>query len=245
MQGGYESNFGVIFQGNIKQVLVGRESATDTFIDIVAGDGDLSYNFAIVNQTLAGGSKQLDQIAAAAGAMKNKGGETLAPVTNLPTQQLPRGKVMYGSAKNYLRNVGKNVNQSWSIQNGQVVVLPVKGYLPGEAVELTSKNRYDWNTPQQTNVGVNIKCLMNPRLKVGGRVHINNKSIAGFKINLEQPGSPANLAPPLAADGYYYIWTIGHEGDTRANDPWFTNLICITTSVSANPLNATITTYSG
>ena len=42
LQGGYQANFGVVFEGSIKQVLIGRESATDNFIDIIAGDGDIA-----------------------------------------------------------------------------------------------------------------------------------------------------------------------------------------------------------
>lgn len=244
LQGGYQSNFGVVFQGNIKQVLVGRESATDTYIDIIAGDGDLSYNFAIVNRTLSKGSLPTDQINTAAAAMSATGGTTLLSPTNLTLTQLPRAKVMYGSAAKYMKQVGKNTKHSWSIQNGQVQFVPVNGYLPGEAVVLTSKTGMI-GTPQQTVIGVNIKCLMNPLIKVGGRVQINNKSIAGYKINLDVPGSPANIPAPLRADGMYYVWTVGHSGDTRANDPWSTDLICIATSISSNPLNATLTSYSG
>ena len=62
LQAGYESNYGVIFDGNIKQVRMGRESGTDTYIDIAAGDGDDAYNYAVVNTTLAAGAKQSDQI---------------------------------------------------------------------------------------------------------------------------------------------------------------------------------------
>lgn len=244
LQGGYDSNFGVVFQGNIKQVIVGRESATDTFIDIIAGDGDLAYNFAIVNKTLSAQSSQVDQINAAAASMNQKGGTTIQPVTGAPATQLPRGKVMYGPAKHYLKNAGRNINQSWSIQNGQIQFVPINGYLKGEAVVMTSKTGMV-GTPQQTNIGVNVKCLMNPLIRVGGRIQINNKSIAGFKINLSVPGSPANTPVSLRADGFYYVWAIGHEGDTRGNDPWFTNLVCISTSVSSNPLNATTTSYYG
>lgn len=244
LQGGYQANFGVVFQGNIKQVLIGRESATDTFIDIIAGDGDIAYNFAIVNRTLAAGSRPLDQINTSAAAMSKTGEATLQAPTNMPITQLPRAKVMYGSASKYMKQSGQNTKHSWSIQNGNIQFVPINGYLKGEAVVLTSKTGMI-GTPNQTNIGVNIKCLMNPLIRVGGRVKIDNKSIAGYKINLDVPGSPANIPAPLTADGMYYVWTISHSGDARSNDPWYTDLICINTSVSSNPLNATATSYQG
>ena len=95
LQAGYEGKLGVIFQGNIKQVIIGREDANTTFIDIIAGDGDRAYNFAIVKGTLAKGSTQLNQIQAAVNAMATKG-VTQGHLDQLPTTKLPRGNVMYG-----------------------------------------------------------------------------------------------------------------------------------------------------
>lgn len=244
LQGGYNSNFGLVFEGSIKQVIVSREFATDSYIDIIAGDGDIAYNFAIVNRTLAAGSQQIDQVNTAAASMNKIGGTNLSPPTNMPTTQLPRAKVMYGPAKKYMKNVGKNSRHSWSIQNGTIQFVPINGFLKGEAVVLTSKTGMI-GTPQQTNIGVNAKCLMNPLIRVGGRVKIDNKSIEGYKINLAVPGSPANTPAPLTADGTYYVWTIAHSGDTRGNDPWYTDLVMLNCSVANNPLNATATSYSG
>ena len=42
--------------GLIKQVRIGRENGTDTFLNIAAADGDKAYNFAVVNATLAAGA---------------------------------------------------------------------------------------------------------------------------------------------------------------------------------------------
>lgn len=235
LQGGYESNFGVIFQGNIKQVIKGKENATDTFITIIAGDGDLSYNFAVVNTTIAAGSSQKEQIQAAASAMK-AGGTNLGFVDNLPKATLPRGKVMYGMSRDYLKQAANTTKQAWSIQDGQIQFVPLTSYLPGEAVVLTSKTGLI-GTPQQTNEGVNCKALMNPKIKVGGRVQLDNASIARMKINLATPNSPANIPAPINADGMYYVFVIEHQGDNRGND-WFTNLTMLNISVSSNPLNS-------
>ena len=42
LQAGYRSNYGIIFDGNIRQTLQGRENGTDTYIEIIAADGDLT-----------------------------------------------------------------------------------------------------------------------------------------------------------------------------------------------------------
>jgi hypothetical protein len=235
LQAGYESNYGVIFKGNIKQVILGRESATDTFIDIIAGDGDQAYNFAVVNTTLSKGSFQANQLTAAVQAMGSQG-VTMGYTGILPPEQLPRGKVMYGNARKYLRNIADSTGFGWSIQDEQVQFIKQSSYLPGIAVVLTSKTGLI-GTPQQTNEGVNCKCLINPMIKIAGRIWINNTSVQQYKINLSVPNSPANIPAPLNADGIYYVLVVEHVGDTRGQE-WYSNLTTLNTDVTANPLNA-------
>lgn len=243
LQAGYQGNFGVIFQGNIKQVIIGRESGTDTFIDIIAGDGDRAYNYAVVNETLAKGSSQSDQINSAIKAM-SKLNVTKGFVSETPTQTLARGKVLYGQAKNILKNCANSSNADWSIQNEQVNFLHTRAFLPNEAVVLTSTTGLI-GTPQQTNEGVNCKCLINPLIKIGARIKIDNKSIERLKINLSitDPKQIANSIPaPLTADGVYYVLVVEHAGDTRGND-WYSNLIMLNISITSNPANSVQVDY--
>lgn len=236
LQAGYEQNFGVIFQGNVKQVLRGRENGTDTYIDIIAGDGDLSYNFAIVNATLASGAGQTEQVNAAIGAMTKTGGTTAGTVGEMPASKLPRGKAMYGMARDYLRQSAETSNKTWSIQDGKVQFVSVTSYLPGEAVLLTSKTGMI-GTPTQTNEGILVNCLLNPKLKVGGRVKLDNEVVARLKIDLSQPNSPANIPAPLTSDGVYYILVIEVVGDNRGTE-WYSKMTCLNLDVTANPINS-------
>lgn len=240
LEAGYEGNYGVIFQGNIKQVIQGRESATDTFIDLIAGDGDQAYNFAVVNTTLAAGSTQLDQVGAAIAKMSEMN-VTAGHLGDMPPEKLPRGKVMFGNSRDYLRNTAQTTDKSWSIQDGKVTFVGNRTYLPGEAVVLTSKTGMI-GTPQQTNEGVNVKCLLNPMIKVGGRVKLDNASVQDYKINLSVPNSPANIPPPKAADGMYFVLAIQYDGDTRGVD-WYTSMICLSIDVTTNPLNSVPVSY--
>lgn len=224
LQAGYPGNFGVIFQGNIKQVILGKESGTDNFVDIIAGDGDRAYNFAVVNTSLASGSTQTDQLKAVEFST-TPFGVTLGHVGDIPDNKLPRGKVMFGNAKNYLRNIAANTDNSWSIQDEKITFVGERTYLPGEQVVLTSKTGMI-GTPQQTTIGVNVKCLLNPFIKIAGLININEASVADFKIDLSTPNSAANIPAPFTADGVYFVLVAEHTGDTRGV-PWYTSLICI------------------
>lgn len=238
LQAGYNNDFGVIFQGNIWQIILGRESATDTFVDIIAGDGANAYNFAIMNNTIDvsanQGTTQSDQVNAIASVTKPLGVD-LGYVQNLAGSSLPRGKVMYGNANKYLRAVSQNTNQTWSIQNGKINFIPVNSYLPGTVVTLTSKTGLI-GTPQQTNVGLNIKCLINPFIQVGTLVNINEASVAQFKIDPSAKGT-ANLPAPRTQDGIYYVMTIEHSGDTRGQE-WYSSIVAILNDPTANVMNS-------
>lgn len=239
LQAGYQGNYGVIFQGNIKQVILGRESATDTFIDIIAGDGQNSYNYAIINKTLAKGAKPVNQMDAASVPMAAKG-ITQGQVGTFTDTPLPRGKVMYGNSNLYMRQIAKDQKKTWSIQNQQITFVPLKSYLPGEQVFINSKSGMI-GTPQQTTQGVNVKCLLNPIIKVGGLVNINEKDVAAFKIDLSTPNSAANIPAPFSLDGAYYVFCVEHNGDTRGVE-WCSNLVTQIVSIPSNPANAIGTT---
>lgn len=235
-QAGYESNFGVIFSGNVKQIYMGRETGTETYLDIICGDGDLSYNYAVVNSTIAAGAGQVEQINAAVGSMTQVGGTTKGNIGEFSDVKLPRGKVLYGMARNYLKQVAKNSEKTWSIQDGKVQFVPVSSYLPGEVVVLTSKTGMI-GTPVQTNEGVNIKCLINPKIRIGTRIKVDNESVANLKIDLSKALSPANIPAPFTDDGVYYVLTIEHQGDNRGTE-WYSNLTTLNIDVTTNPINS-------
>lgn len=230
LQAGYESNYGVIFDGNIKQVRMGRENGTDSYIDIAAGDGDDAYNYAVVNATLAAGAKQSDQINAAAGAMAGKGvGKGF--IADTGSKALPRGKVMYGNARNYLRQSAQASETSWSVQDGKLQFVSLTSVLPNQAVLLTSKTGLV-GTPEQTNDGIKAKCLLNPMLKIGVRVKINEEDVAQAKLPDSSKDSSANAPADISKDGVYRLLVVEHNGDTRGND-WYSDLVCLDVDASA------------
>ncbi len=223
IQAGYsDESFGTIFSGNIMQIRKGRENATDTYLDILAGDGDQAYNFATVNASLAAGSKPQDQVDLAVKAMSPYN-ITQGYTPALPQQQLPRGKAVYGLSRDVLRNVAQSHGTSWSIQNERVQMVPHDAYLPGDAVVLTAKTGMI-GLPEQTIEGIKVRSLLNSKFVIGGRVKIDNKSIQQYKISLAY--TAINFVPKISDDGFYRILVAQHTGDTRGND-WYSDLICI------------------
>ncbi len=221
LQAGYQGNLGVIFDGNIRQFRKGRENGVDSYMEIIAADGDQAYNFAMVNTTLAAGSKPGDRVTACLTEFQAKG-VGAGSLPDLGGNPLPRAKVMYGPAKKYMRDEANGTGCSWSIQDGGLTMVKRDGYLPGEAVVLTHETGLV-GTAEQTNEGIKVRCLINPRLKVNGRIKLNNASIQRAKTELKMA---AKRPPAMDRDGIYRIIKVEFNGDTRGQD-WYADMVCI------------------
>lgn len=236
LQAGYEGNFGIIFDGSIKQVRRGRESQTTTFLDITAADGDSAYNFAVVNTTLAAGSVATDHVSVATAAM-NPYGVSLGYLPELPSNPLPRGKVMFGMARDFMRWTARTTQTVWSIQDGKVVLVPETAYMPGEIPVITSETGMI-GLPQQTANGIEVKMLQNPSIKIGRLIWLDNASVQQYEYSLNVGQQAQNerieMQAKLQDDGFYYVMLAEHSGDTRANE-YYTSTTCLAADVTVLP----------
>nr|WP_260436758.1 hypothetical protein [Burkholderia sp. Bp9011] len=235
LQAGYGDNFGLIFGGAIKQIRKGRENATDTFIDIIAADGDEAYNWSVVNTTLAAGWSQADYHGALMQSMASYG-VTAGYVPNFAATKLPRGKVCYGMARDYMRQLAGATGTQWTIRDGQLHMVPVTGYLPNQAVVLTSDTGMV-GVPTQTVDGILVKCLLNPNIIPGSRIQINNASIQQAALSVDYTAT--NYFPSLDDDGMYKVYAMTQAGDTRG-PAFYTDMICAAVN-GTQPLTSTYT----
>jgi hypothetical protein len=233
LSAGYQnsSQYGLVFQGTIVQVRRGRESPADTYVDIRAADGDEAYNFAVINQTLAAGSTPGQHIGAVATAL----GVQQGYIPPLPETQLPRGKAVYGMARDVMRDIARTHDLNWSIQDGKLQAVPLAAYMPGPVTVLTSATgMIGW--PEQTANGIHVKALLNPNIRIGGVVQIDNKSILAyqFPLGVLDQQIQKDLVPRVDADGYYVVYVAEHTGDTRGNE-WYTDMVCLNTDPTVIP----------
>lgn len=235
LQAGYGDNFGQIFSGSIKQVRKGRENATDTFIDIIAADGDEAYGWAVVNTTLAAGCSQSDYHNALLQPMAIFG-VNAGYTPKFSATKLPRGKVCYGMARDYMRDLASASGTHWSVQDGRLCMIPISGYLPGTTVVLTSDTGMV-GMPTQTVDGIIVKCLLNPNIRPGSRIQINNASIQQAQLSVDYTAT--NYFPSLDDDGFYKVYAMTQTGDTRGPN-FYTEMICAGVNGTA-PLTSTYT----
>jgi hypothetical protein len=251
LQAGYENGaYGVIFSGTIMRIKTGRESAVDTFLEISAADGDLAFLYGFVSKTLAGGSSLPQQAKPPIDAMKATGGVTSADITALEAKSTqaavqagvlsPRPIVQFGIAKGYLNDIADSAGCSWTIENGVLTFTSNTGYTPGQVVVLNSQTGMI-GIPEQTNGGIEISALLNPNIKIGTRVQINNAELNQTQLNGQTFPTFNSLESfaTLANDGIYRVVVVEHLGDSRGNE-WYTNMICLDLDPSAAPAQSVL-----
>lgn len=234
LSAGYgNGNYGLIFTGQIKQFRVGRESATDTYLDILASDGDIGYNQASIATSLRAGSTPLQALQAAASTVdKVRPGSALdTSALLIDAQHTPsiRGQVLFGMSRLVFRRMASHLDAAWSFQDGNIVLTDNTGYREGEVVEVNVATGLI-GMPEQTDHGIKFTCLLNSRIRIGNLVHINNDDINQLmQANPMSAPVPFNkragLYPlaPLSPDGKFRALVVEHEGDTRGNQ-WYTHV---------------------
>ena len=256
LQAGYENGeFGVIFQGDIVRTRRGRLSNIDTFLDIMAANLDAIYNFGVVNKTLKSGSSQKDVLNAIGQSVndsplaKGSAGALAQGVQygSIPTSAgtggtLPRGKVLFGMWRDALSDTADTLGCTWSIgADGRVNVIPLTGYLPDEAVVLTAQTGLV-GIPEATPQGIEVKCLLNPKIKVGTRIWLNNASLT-TTVNKGAVGFPAysdfQFFANTSDDGFYRVYVVEHEGDSRGDGAdWLTKIVALAVDSSSGKVAA-------
>lgn len=238
LQVGYQgSQPGIIFDGTIKQTRSGKERNTDTYLDLLATEGDLPYNFAVINKTLAPGASRQQQIEAINQAIEPYSSSVDSSAFQSSGGILPRGKVLFGMALAQLDSVSQTSGYTWAFVNGKVTLIPLTGYLPNEVVELNSQTGLI-GQPESTQDGVRATCLINPKIRVGTRIQINNSLInqtivrGALVPSYDNPFAGAYAS--VTADGVYRVVVQEYEGDSRGNQ-WYANLTCLAIDPSSPP----------
>ncbi len=231
---GYQDNVGLIYKGDIKQSVYGKENATDTVLTIYCADGQLGYQAARVSKTLAAGWTPKDKAQVALDALAPFG-ITLGTVNvDLSQPKYPRGRPFIGMARDLLRQVTLSAGAVWSIQNGQVQIIDHKKPVPGSALVLNSRTGMI-SIPTQTEDGIIVQSLLNPVLKVNTHVQIaqdainqaerdNGLTAQGRDVN--EKNTNLSYTGKIAEDGLYRVVFLQRDGDTRGIE-WTDTATCI------------------
>jgi len=130
-------------------------------------------------------------------------GVTKGTVKGLTNKVFNSGASVSGKVKDRMDEIVKNDGLDWSIQNGELQILPRGDSTDETAVSLTNDSglltarKIKFNEEDQ----VNFKSLLNPSIKIGRKIYIKNREIDGFFVvqNIKYVGD--NKSGPFYCEG--------------------------------------------
>ena len=111
-------NYGLIFDGEIRYTITGKDNPVDSFVLIQAADSDRAFATSITAQTLAAGYTVSDVNAV---LMKdfNANGATEGNTPAMPAAVFPRGRVLFGMTRHLMDNVAEQCKADWMFVDGK------------------------------------------------------------------------------------------------------------------------------
>lgn len=97
-------NYGLIFSGEIRYSVTGKDSPIDSYVLIQAADTDLAFATSITNQTLAAGYTTEDMFRLLMKDFEAKGA-TVGRTPVFPPTVFPRGRALFGMTRHLMDNV--------------------------------------------------------------------------------------------------------------------------------------------
>ncbi|MBK5145839.1 hypothetical protein I2494_19410 [Budviciaceae bacterium BWR-B9] len=231
------SNYSIIFSGDIRFCITGKDNPTDSWIQLQCIDGWKGHLNAVVSTTIAAGWQWKDVFNVAMRTYESYG-ITVGQVPEMPDTVFPRGKTIHSNTPKVLNQVAKACNADWWYENNQVMIRPNGTYL-SEAVELNSNNGLIGYPQQTMGGGINVRCLINPNIRMGGLVRINQGSIYRTALSNDEIGNGPGRISTINADGDYIVGSIDYRGDTRGQN-WYMDLMCIAKGSADLMNNSTI-----
>lgn len=238
-----DRNVGLIFNGDIRFTVAGKDNITDSWVLVQCIDSWQGHLYAGVRTTVAAGWKYKDLFEA---GMKTYQpfGISAGSVPDFPDTVFPRGRVLVGNTSDLMNSIAGKCDANWWYENNQVNIVPESKYI--DEVVVLNANTGLIGMPQQTmGAGVNVRCLINPKIKLGGLIRLDQASVYRTSLSNEQIGtSPGRLsesasngnltvdgltgAQPASVntDGDYTVGSIDYTGDTRGKN-WYMDLLCL------------------
>ncbi|HHF0149642.1 TPA: hypothetical protein ACPHPC_001848 [Haemophilus influenzae] len=190
-----------IYAGDITKTRIQREGL-DFVLTLECSDGHQAYTQSRAKTTLKAGATDKQIVEELQKTMP----KVQSGAIDVPNQRkLPRGRVLNGNSRDILTKIARNNKADWSIQDGSLIFLPKDKVLSDDAV-LISQDTGMINAPEQTDEGLELTCLLNPALQIGGLVKV--ESIIEY------------------FNGEYKIVKLAHSGDGIGGD-WHSKMAVV------------------
>lgn len=215
LEAGYQGNSRLIFKGEVRNVYQNK-IGPDRIVIIYAGDGQRDWENSFFNKTFKENIR-IDTVINE--ILKTFQNTTIGVIDGIPKiADKLRGQTLSGSSKDILDMLSKEYNFDWNIQDGELNIVSKNKLIENDEAILINNLTGMIGSPTVTEIGADVKTLLNPRL-------IPNRS---FKIE----SAFANIAlgniyfrdiKRTNAEGLYKIQEVVFIGDSRDGE-WVSNV---------------------
>ncbi len=167
---GARGNVGVIFDGQIREVVHDRED-TDIVSTIECGDGDKAKRQGVIAKTFPAKTKPKAMVEEILKKMPDVAKGMWQGLDDLPEYKRP--VTMCGPCTRELDKIGRTHGLYWSVQDGALEIIPKDGNLDGEV--LISKATGMIGVPSITDNGIKVKTLLNPQLRCNRLIRVESQ----------------------------------------------------------------------
>lgn len=210
LNAGYKGNIKLIFKGEIRNVFQSKEGP-DRLITIYAGDGQRDWQNAIFNKTFTESVTISAAIEEVIASFKDIAVGTLQ---GLPMEaDKLRGQTLSGSSKDILDQFAEEYGFSWSIQDGEVTIVPFEEPLQGTEAVLISAATGMINSPVVTEIGADVTTLLNPNLFPNSAFKIES-----INADIQLGNLFFRDVKRTTAEGLYKVQEVTFKGDSREGE---------------------------
>lgn len=219
-----EGRFGVIFKGEIYQAMFERVDVVDAKVTLMCYTGlsEVMGNFASVR-----GNPNMTQTA----LIQSICAAANTPITidsinttAIASTQLPRPRAFFGDPHRFIDDVASaNKLVSWYGFDG-LGVSPLNAAADVPEITYDGTSGQIIGTPVQTQDGLDLTVLLDPRLRVAQpmqMLELVNTGVA--QLAYEPPG----VQPYLDPAGKYLVLGLRQSGDTKGGE-WLSHVTCLT-----------------
>jgi len=208
VEAGYkETGLSLIFTGAIRDVHTTKPSP-DIETKISCGDGDDGVNKGAVSKTFPKGTKPKAIVEHVVGEMPKTEMGQMVGLDDLPAYTRPVS--VWGWAFSALDQIGREHAFYWSIQNGRFQAVKNDRHLGGNV--LVSVETGMIGTPQVTDKGVQVKCLLNPEILPGKTIDVRSDFL--------DAGSGRDKRASDDGGGLFRVNSVAISGHSRDTD-WY------------------------
>lgn len=169
---------GIISKGDIKNVETSR-SGVDRITTFETGDGEKALQENTLDKSYPPGvttAQIVEEVKSALGVVKG----TIKGVIDGTFQN---GLSVSGKARDTMDDIADKMGAEWSIQDGELQILPKGGSTAEEAILLTPSTGLIGAPTRRIGKDkkeyVNFTCLLNPRMRPGRKITIESEFLSG------------------------------------------------------------------